>query len=184
MRRADVAVTLHRQGSAVRADVRCRFVMDYSHASAEPAQMAFPVFATGDGVLGVTDFSVNVDGKDVASVLPVDEWRAREGDSLVYRAFRWTSPAPHGHTQIIVVTYTITLPADDAGALLRYVVRSGSLWDRPIGKEIVTVSFPADLWLALPVEGLCPRNRSERLWTWELVNARPTADVLVVVLPR
>jgi hypothetical protein len=120
----------------------------------------------------------------VARVLPVDQWRAREGDELTYRAFRWTSPAPRSHTQIIVVTYTITLPADEAGALLRYVVRSGGLWDKPIGKEIVGIRVPPDLRLALPIEGLCPRHRGERLWTWELINARPTADVLVVVLPR
>jgi hypothetical protein len=126
-------------------------------------------------------------------------------------AYLWTQKlAPGGH-QEVVVSYRLalrpqairysgpdengeefaewTIPQKKISSLNRdqryyffdYVLKSGATWDGPIGRETITVSSGDGVDLGRLVSFGRPSVSSGSAWVWEIVNEKPTDDVLVAL---
>jgi hypothetical protein len=184
----------------VAAEVTCEFQLVCSKIIDGNAKywMAFPIFAKQDPDCRVTRFEVAIDGKVVDQVETLGDWRAepavevktspttgkvrvaRRPPQRLYSGYQWPTTAKEGASQKVQVVYRLILPAVKNRAFFRYVLRSGSLWDGPIGLEIVTVK--ADKALEIeprPIRGLEPVRQKDGSWRWMLKDVKPTKDIVL-----
>jgi hypothetical protein len=76
------------------------------------------------------------------------------------------------------VHYTLDLKEKDGLVRFIYFLRTGAMWDGPIGKEVVEVDIQKGLKVNIvSPTGYKPKTQTDEEIVWELVNAKPTEDI-------
>jgi len=131
-------------------------------------------------------FAVAIDGQPAADVKtatwPVMDANGRPRTQWGY-AWRLTG-LKGGQKRRIVVQYSLVLPQNEGKAEFIYFLRSGALWDGPVGQEIVNVTADQGLRLeVLSPTALQPEKRSDTALTWRITNAKPAEDIRLIIVP-
>ena len=147
--------------------------------------MVFPI-AYLDGMFPrPVRFAVAIDGKPAADV-KTDTWPATdENDKVLTQwGYAWRlTELKGGQRRRIVVQYSMVLPQNEGKADFIYFLRSGALWDGPVGQEIVNVT--ADKGLRMEVLSptvLKPEKKSDTALTWRITNAKPAEDIRLIIM--
>lgn len=131
-------------------------------------------------------FAVAIDGKPAADVKTAT-WPVTDenGRPRIQWGYTWRlTGLQDGQKRRIVVEYSMVLPQNEGKADFIYFLRSGALWDGPVGREIVKVT--ADKGLRLEVLSptvLKPEKSSETSLTWRITNAKPAEDIRLIIVP-
>jgi hypothetical protein len=148
--------------------------------------VAFPLSYQDEGSPAPVHFGVAIDGKPGA-VAKTATWPVTDenGRPRVQAGYTWRlTDLKGGQKRRIVVQYSLALPQNRGKADFIYFLRSGALWDGPIGREIVNVT--ADKGLRLEVVSptvLKPEQKSDTVLTWRITNAKPAEDIRLLIVP-
>ena len=183
----------------------CTFVLRSAAGRPLERTVAFPIVDVRGADFMAKHFQVTVDDKPVAAKLemtpkpktprlilpsgvppyrPLPHYPAR----LV-----WPMSWPARGTRTVVCTYPMGIPTVVTGLArgrrLRYVVRTGALWQAPIGEATISITFRADprRWVRLDEGDAVFRTtypkqarwRSKTEVAWHFTDWRPTEDIVV-----
>ena len=122
------------------------------HQGGKDLDVFFPLAYEDEGPLQTLRFTVTVDGKPAEDVkkdkVPVTDENQRPR-TLVGYGWRLTG-LKDGEKRRIVAECAMVLPQKEGKAQFLYFLRSGALWDGPIGREVVEVAAARGLRLEVP----------------------------------
>jgi hypothetical protein len=170
------------------AEVTGEFDMVCSAAPEESKGMdlALPIGYEDERLPAPVRCSVTIDGKPAPEV-KTTTWSVADekGKPRTQWGYAWRlTGLKGGQKRRIVVEYALVLPQNEGKAEFTYFLRSGALWDGPVGREIVKVT--ADKGLRLEVLSptvLKPEKRSDTSLTWRITNAKPAEDIRLIIMP-
>lgn len=170
------------------AQVTGEFDMVCSAAPQESKDLdlALPIGYEDEKPAAPVRFAVAIDGKPAADV-KTTTWPVTDenGRPRIQWGYAWRlAGLKGGQKRRIVVEYSMVLPQNEGKANFIYFLRSGALWDGPVGQEIVRVTADQGLRLEIlsPTE-LKPEKSSDTLLTWRITNAKPAEDIRLIVVP-
>ncbi|MDR3566998.1 MAG: hypothetical protein P4L43_03115 [Syntrophobacteraceae bacterium] len=170
------------------ADVTADFDMLGGSAlkSGKGIDVLFPVDVDKGGAPAGGSFAVTVDGKPGAD-LKKRSWTVTgdHGKPLGLWGYAWRlPPVKPGQKLRVAVRYSVFLPQIAGKAQFIYFLRSGALWDGPIGRETVNVTTQKGLRVkVLSPVALKPVSSTDSL-TWEIINVKPAEDIRLEIFPR
>jgi hypothetical protein len=197
MQNADVVVkfTLTKSGS-IQADVDGKFDMLFTDKRRQNdsrkilLKVDFPISFVDDQQPQPTNFVTAIDENPVTNVnesqwcvfLP-DGNTAENVIGYVWRCEADTMKDPTLHH--FAVHYTLNLTKDRGQSPFIYFLRTGAKWDGPIGKEVVKVVIQKGLKANIvSPTGYKPKSQTDDAIVWELVNAKPTEDIQLLIQPE
>ena len=182
----------------------CTFVLRSAARKPLEHTVAFPVVDLRYAEFMAKHFKVTVDGEPVVAKLErTPKPTARPYESLSgpplhppphYPArLVWPMSWPARGTRTVVCTYPMGIPTVVTGLArgrrLRYVVRTGALWQAPIGEATISITFRADprRWVRLDEGDAVFRTtypkqarwRGKTEVAWHFTDWTPTEDIVV-----
>jgi hypothetical protein len=148
--------------------------------------VVFPIAYEGERPAAPVSFAVTIDGKPGTNV-KTDTWSVTDENKRprTQWGYAWRlTGLKDGQKRRIAVEYSFVLPQKKGKAQFIYFLRSGALWDGPIGREVVNVTADKGLRMeVLSPAAFKPEQRSDTALTWRITNAKPAEDIRLTIVP-